>query len=99
MLAASSPPGMAAACFDEWTGLLSRKPWGPADLSGSFDEALAELTNSDTKGAEQAASWVSPGAAVDQRQSVLAERLRNLREQAGKLVEEIEALQKEAAPK
>jgi len=67
----------------------------------TFEEALAELTNGPVpiKGAEQAAAPASPTTAADQRLPALAERLRRLREQAGKLVEEIEAIQKEATPK
>ncbi len=67
----------------------------------TFEEALAELTNGRalTRGTEQVAASVPPAAAANQRLPDLAERLRRLREQAGKLVEEIEAIQKEAAPK
>lgn len=70
----------------------------------TFDQALAELTSGavPTRGAERGAAAPAPApapASADQRLPALAERLRRLREQAGKLVEEIEAIEKEATPK
>ncbi|MBI2816174.1 MAG: UPF0182 family protein [Acidobacteria bacterium] len=67
----------------------------------TFEEAVAELTDAAprrTRVVQQAPSPV-PAAAADRGMPDLAERLRRLREQARRLVDEIDAVEKEVTAK
>src|SRR5207249_4393185 len=68
----------------------------------TFEEGLADLTSGRVTLPTQQAQAAPPGpqpAVAEQRLPALTERLRRLREQANKLVEEIEAIEKESAKK
>ena len=68
----------------------------------TFEEGLADLTSGRVTRPTAQAQAASPGpqpAVADQQLPALTERLRRLREQATKLVEEIEAIEKESAKK
>jgi uncharacterized protein len=68
----------------------------------TFEEALADLASGRVTRPTEPAQTASPGpqaAVTDQRLPALTEGLRRLREQATKLVEEIQAMEKEAAKK